>query len=245
MTMKFVIFHEKNDVKNALCETLAKIANMPTTSSLMANQVNFSEIETDKYCLWHGKEFEKSTFIKSDIENTEVLAVKHREGVDAKAFISELITLFPDQSIYAVLCLDAGKNQEIGDELLKLNKESDAENLGGVFSLPDANDPGDIYQLAESIRNIKTRLQNTMKILSQAKTLGIVHSNDPDSIMIYYNKKREPVPEDVPNEVAASVILREDQGLASLIREWITFPLEFDLPMDLRTDGEETKNEVD
>lgn len=237
--MKFVIIIDKAYSKKEILKAIAEIPDIKTAEPVKLGNVDFSKIESDEYKLWHGIGSEKQAFTTDSlIDATVIITEKYENSAD---LVRQIINEFKNEPVSALLCVKTdgdGSYAKPDFELIStLEGYCDKPNYCGTYIVSDEQDIRTVQQIAQTVRDANTQLKNMELLIKQAKALGILNSRIPDTAMIVYSSETgEPIGRDIPDAIAASMILRDDQGLAALMRNWLAFPVCFDLPMNLRTE---------
>lgn len=119
------------------------------------------------------------------------------------------------------------------EEIEKLSHDAENENYAGMLITGNTEneDPLEaIEQVTTSARSVLFQHDNLMKVISHAKAMGIVNAKSADTVTFWYEKDGTPYPEEILTDIAASIILKDDTGLASLMREWLSAPVEINMP---------------
>lgn len=237
--MKFVIIIDKAYSKTEILRAIAEIPDIRTAEPVKLGNVDFSKIESGEYQLWHGIGSEKKAFASESLINATVIVMEKYEN--SASLIKQIISGFRNEPVSTLLCVktnsDGSYSKPDFDLISTLEGCCDEPNYYGTYIVSDEQDIRTIQQIAQTVRDTDTQLKNMERMIKQAKALGILNSRMPDTAVIVYSSETgEPVGKDVPDAVAASMILRDDQGLAALMRNWLAFPVCFDLPTNLRTE---------
>lgn len=119
------------------------------------------------------------------------------------------------------------------EEIEKLPHGTENENYAGMLITGNMEneDPLEaIEQVTTSARSVLFQHDNLMKVISHAKAMGIVNAKSADTVTFWYEKNGTPYPKEILTDIAASIILKDDTGLASLMREWLSAPVEINMP---------------
>lgn len=197
------------------------------------------------------KDQRKRFTTKEELDAADVLIVNHEQ-------LMELAAIYPHESIRAIWCeptKDAIEGlalrlnmpedriekfaKDVNDlKELRLSKDK-PENMYMAYVYTNQYTDGNAMDFAKWVMN-QLRIREHLKtVIWQCKAFGNLMSRSKDTTVVFFDSDNKSKGRDMPDDIFVDYVMHDDEGLAGLMRSWMSNAITIGVPENLGLEDNE------
>ena len=192
---------------------------------------------------------------KEELDVADVLIVNHEQ-------LMELAAIYPHESIRAIWCEptpDAVENLALRlnmpeDRIREFTKtiedmrelrllKDKPENMYMAYVYANQYTDGNAMDFTKWVMN-QLRIREHLKtVIWQCKAFGNLMSRSKDTTVVFFDSDNKSEGRDVPDDIFVDYVMHDDEGLANLMRSWMSNAIAVGVPENLSLEDNEPSDE--